>query len=115
MTEEQIVELFKCSKDVRYFIENHIKVVHPIDGYTNIALNETQLEILDSLEDGVIYVAPTKRQSGRSTVLMAFLLHKMLFNPHRTYGVLFPKMILADFHRNIFDVMVDGLEDYFKV
>lgn len=64
-TQEQIKELYKCSKDPKYFLENYVKILHPDKGWVDFNLFPHQDRMLDAINNNRFVIAKTPRQYGK--------------------------------------------------
>lgn len=87
-TNEQVQEFIQCSKDPIYFAEKYIQIVHVDKGLIPIRLYDYQKEILDKIIHNRRVAALTARQAGKTTTAVAIILHYVLFNEHKTVGIL---------------------------
>lgn len=65
LTNEQLVEIIKCKRDVKYFANNFYKVVSNEKGEHIINLREFQLRMLDHYVDHRHKITMSGRQSGK--------------------------------------------------
>lgn len=84
-TEEQIKEFIKCSKDPKYFIKNHVKIIHIDRGIINFDMYQYQNQIVDKVIDNRFVICKMPRQTGKTTTVCGIVLWLILFNP--TYNV----------------------------
>ena len=99
-TEEQIKEFVKCAKDPVYFSEKYIQIVHVDHGLIPIVLYDYQKEIIEKITNNRRVTVVTSRQAGKTTTAVAVILHYVLFNNHKTVGLLANK---GDAAREILD------------
>jgi len=80
-TQQQILELIKCSEDPIYFIEKYVKVAHPIHGMSSITWHPFQKRYLHTVHtaDNTPLVGAFGRQMGMTTMMCAYTLWEMLF------------------------------------
>ncbi|MFW6029237.1 MAG: hypothetical protein ACOCRO_03185 [Halanaerobiales bacterium] len=64
-TQEQIKELYKCSKDPKYFLENYVKILHPDKGSIYFKLFPHQDRMMEAINNNRFVVAKTPRQYGK--------------------------------------------------
>ena len=79
-TEEQIKEFIKCSKNPVYFIENYVKIVSIDEGLIPFKLYDFQKEMVGTFHNNRFTISKLPRQSGKSTILLAYLVHYLIFN-----------------------------------
>jgi hypothetical protein len=65
LTQEQLIEIVKCQKDVKYFANNYYKVVSNEKGEHIIQLREFQLRLLDHYVGTRHDIVNSGRQSGK--------------------------------------------------
>ena len=99
-TKEQVQEFIKCAKDPVYFSEQYIQIVHVDHGLIPIVLYEYQKEIIEKITNNRRVTVVTSRQAGKTTTAVAVILHYILFNNHKTVGLLANK---GDAAREILD------------
>lgn len=94
-TAEQIQEYVKCASDPCYFIENYCKVVSLDKGIVPFHLRPYQERIINTVNNNRFTIAMLFRQSGKSTVMAAYLLWYATFNEHKTAVILANKLATA--------------------
>tara|TARA_R100000951_G_scaffold57143_1_gene48030 strand:- start:47694 stop:49364 length:1671 start_codon:yes stop_codon:yes gene_type:complete len=94
-TEDQIKEYVKCANDPVYFIEKYIKVVSLDKGLVPFDLYDYQEEIVNTIHDNRFIIAKLPRQSGKSTTVISYILHYVLFNQSMNVAVLANKQSTA--------------------
>jgi hypothetical protein len=87
-SEEQIVEYQKCSQDPLYFIENYVRIVSLDHGLVPFDMYDFQKGMVTSMHDNRFTIHKLPRQSGKSTIIISYLLHYVLFNPNTNVAVL---------------------------
>lgn len=80
-TKTQQLELERCITDPMYFIENFLKVQHPIKGSIPLELYPYQHDMINAYHNHRFCVALTGRQMGKTTVAAAYLLWRAMFMP----------------------------------
>ncbi len=65
-TSEQAVELIRCQEDPIYFIENFIKVQHPVKGMIPLKLYPFQIEMIKAYVEHRKVVSLCSRQMGKA-------------------------------------------------
>jgi hypothetical protein len=98
--EDRLKEYLKCAQDPVYFAEKYINIVHVDHGLIPIRLYEYQKEIVEKITNNRRVTVVTSRQAGKTTTAMAVILHYVLFNNHKTVGLLANK---GDSAREILD------------
>jgi hypothetical protein len=94
-TEDQIKEYVKCAGDPVYFIEKYIKVVSLDKGLVPFALYDYQEKMVNIIHDNRFIIAKLPRQSGKSTTVISYILHYVLFNQSMNVAVLANKQSTA--------------------
>jgi hypothetical protein len=94
-TKEQIEEYAKCVSDPMYFIENYIKIVSLDEGLVQFEPYSFQKKILESVHNDRFVICKMPRQSGKSTTVISYLLHYILFNPDKNVAILANKLTTA--------------------
>merc|ERR1712035_183526 len=78
-TEEQVKEFIKCSQDPEYFLTNYIKVISLDDGIIPFHPYPFQQKLVSSFNDNRFTICKLPRQSGKSVVTTAYLIHQAIF------------------------------------
>ena len=94
-TEEQVTEYLKCAQDPIYFIKNYIRIVSLDEGLVPFELYPYQENMVGTIHNNRFVIAKLPRQSGKSTTVIAYLLHYVLFNPQVSVAVLANKQATA--------------------
>ena len=94
-TKEQVEEYIKCSQDPIYFIQKYIKVVSLDEGLVPFELYDYQKDIVEKVHNNRFVIAKLPRQSGKSTTIISYLLHYILFNQSMSVAVLANKQSTA--------------------
>ena len=87
-TEEQIQEYLKCKADPVYFAKNYIKIVSLDEGLVPFNLYDFQEEMVKSFHANRFNIAKLPRQTGKSTTVVAYLMHYAIFNDNVNIGIL---------------------------
>ena len=87
-TEEQIQEYLKCKADPVYFAKNYIKIVSLDEGLVPFALYDFQEEMVNTFHANRFNIAKLPRQTGKSTTVVAYLMHYAIFNDNVNIGIL---------------------------
>jgi len=61
----KILELKKCKEDPLYFMENYVKVVHPINGAVPFNMYDYQKRIIHGVHENRCAVVLSPRQTGK--------------------------------------------------
>ena len=94
-TQEQILEYMKCQKDPVYFAKNYIKIVTLDEGLMPFQPYDFQEELIDNFHKRRFNICKMPRQTGKSTTVVAFLLHYAVFNDSVNIGILANKASTA--------------------
>lgn len=113
-TAEQIQEYVKCSQDPIYFIENYCKVVSLDKGIVPFILRPYQKRIIDAVHNNRFTIAMLFRQSGKSTVMAAYIMWYATFNDHKTAVILANKLATAKEIFGRVQFMYEGLPQWIK-
>ena len=94
-TKEQIEEYVKCSKDPDYFINKYVMIINVDDGLVPFNTRPYQDKMLDLFFNERFVLCKLPRQSGKSTIVTAFMLWCILFKDHQVIALLANKESLA--------------------
>lgn len=94
-TKEQIQEYLKCKEDPVYFALNYVKIVSVDEGLIPFRMYEFQKELVNRFHNNRFNIAKLPRQTGKSTVVVSYLLHYALFNDSSNIGILANKASTA--------------------
>ena len=94
-TKEQVQEYQKCMEDPVYFTENYIKIVSLDKGLIPFKLYEFQRQMMWTFHTERFTICKLPRQSGKSTTIIAYLLHYCLFNSTVSVAILANKAVTA--------------------
>ena len=85
---EQVKELVKCATDPKHFIENYVQIVHVDHGLVPFKLYDYQEEMVEIFHNNRFVISKLPRQSGKSTTIVSYLLHYILFNENVAVAIL---------------------------
>ena len=94
-TKEQIEEFSLCMKDPIYFIKNYIKIVSLDEGLVPFDLYDFQKEMIGTFHSNRFTICKLPRQSGKSTTIISYLLHYVIFNDSVNVAILANKAATA--------------------
>jgi len=94
-TKEEVEEYAKCMKDPLYFIQTYIRIVSLDEGLVPFKLYDFQKEMVGTFHNNRFTICKLPRQSGKSTTIIAYLLHYVLFNPTVNVAILANKAATA--------------------
>ena len=91
----QVDEVMKCLEDPKYFIENYLKIVSIDKGLIFFEMYDFQRKMVDTFHDNRFTICKLPRQSGKSTIIISYLLHYVLFNDNVNVVILANKSSTA--------------------
>jgi len=94
-TEEQVLEIAKCMKDPVYFAKNYVKIVTLDHGLQTFTPYHFQEKLISNFHKHRFNICKMPRQTGKSTTVVAFLLHYAVFNDNVNIGILANKAATA--------------------
>ena len=94
-TKENILEYQKCMEDPIYFIKNYIKIVSLDEGLVPFKLYDFQENIVETIHNDRFTICKMPRQSGKSTTMVSYIIHYVLFNPNMNVAILANKAATA--------------------
>jgi hypothetical protein len=94
-TKKQILEYQKCMENPIYFIKNYIKIVSLDEGLVPFKMYDFQEDIIDTIHNDRFTICKMPRQSGKSTTMVSYILHYVLFNPNMNVAILANKAATA--------------------
>ncbi len=102
-TREQALEYVKCRSDFEYFCNNYIKIrTLTGSGLINFKLRSYQKKLFRSIEDNRFTIGKIPRQYGKSTLVIAYFIWKLIFTKNYCAGIL----------ANIEDTAIKLLDDF---
>ena len=94
-SKKQIAEFLKCAGDPLHFIRKYIKIVSLDEGVVPFNMYDFQETMVQSFHDHRFNIAKLPRQSGKSTIVTAYLLWYVLFNDNVNVAILANKAATA--------------------
>ena len=94
-TKKQVDEVMKCLEDPKYFIEEYLKIVTIDKGLVPFEMYDFQRKMVDTFHDNRFTICKLPRQSGKSTIIVSYLLHYVLFNDNVNVAILANKSSTA--------------------
>jgi len=94
-TKKQVQEVVKCLESPKYFIENYLKIVTIDKGLVPFEMYDFQRKMVDTFHDNRFTICKLPRQSGKSTIIVSYLLHYVLFNDNVNVAILANKSSTA--------------------
>ena len=94
-TKENILEFQKCMNDPQYFIEKYIKIVSLDKGLIPFDMYPFQKEMVGTFHNNRFSICKLPRQSGKTTTIISYILHYVLFNESVNVAILANKAATA--------------------
>ncbi len=94
-TEHEIREIAKCMDDPIYFIKTYIKIVNIDEGLVPFDMYKFQEKMVNTFHNNRFSICKLPRQSGKSTTIIAYLLHQVIFNDNINVAILANKSTTA--------------------
>jgi len=94
-TQEQILEFMACREDPVYFAQNHVKIVTLDKGLMPFEPYDFQQKLIENFHGNRFNICKMPRQTGKSTTVISYLLHYLLFNDSVNIGILANKAATA--------------------
>ena len=113
-TEEQIKEIQKCMVDPIYFISHYIKIVTLDEGLQPIQMYKFQEKMVNTFHNSRFTICKLPRQSGKSTIIIAYLLHYVIFNDNVNVAILANKSSTAGDLLGRLQLAYENLPDYLQ-
>jgi hypothetical protein len=94
-TKEELQEYQRCMEDPLYFIQNYVKIVSLDEGLVPFKMYDFQKEMVGTFHSNRFTICKLPRQSGKSTTIISYLLHYVLFNDSVNVAILANKAATA--------------------
>jgi len=94
-TPESVEEYKKCMESPLYFIKNYVQIVNVDRGLVPFDMWDFQEDMINHFHDERFVICKMPRQTGKSTTIISYLLHFVLFNPEVNVAVLANKGAVA--------------------
>ena len=94
-TEAEVKEFIKCSRDPAYFIEKYVNIVSIDEGLVPFTLYPFQKTMIDTFHHNRFTICKLPRQSGKSTTIISYLIHYVIFNETVNVAILANKAATA--------------------
>ena len=94
-TKKELIEYQKCMDSPQHFIENYVKIVSLDEGLIPFKMYDFQKEMIGTFHSNRFTICKLPRQSGKSTIMISYLLHYALFNPSVNIAILANKAATA--------------------
>ena len=92
---EDVKEFVKCSQDPVYFIREYIRIVSLDEGIIPFTMYDFQEDMVQKFHENRFNIAKLPRQSGKSTIVTAYLLWYVVFNDNVNVAILANKAATA--------------------
>ncbi len=93
--QEQIIEYVRCKNNPVYFAKNHVKIVTLDEGLKAFEPYDFQEKLINNFHDNRFNICKMPRQTGKSTTVISYLLHYLLFKDSVNIGILANKAATA--------------------
>ena len=94
-TKEQVEEYLKCAKDPVHFIKEYVRIVSLDEGLVPFSMYDFQEDMVRKIHDNRFVIAKLPRQTGKSTTVISYLLHYILFTQDVNVAILANKLATA--------------------
>jgi hypothetical protein len=94
-TKEELQEYQNCMEDPLYFIQNYVRIVSLDEGLVPFKMYDFQKEMVGTFHKNRFTICKLPRQSGKSTTIISYLLHYVLFNDSVNVAILANKAATA--------------------
>jgi len=94
-TQDEVLEFMRCKDDPVYFAKRHVKIVSLDEGLTPFKPYHFQEKLIRNFHENRFNICKMPRQTGKSTTVVAYLLHYAVFNDSVNIGILANKAATA--------------------
>ncbi len=94
-TKENVAEYLKCKDNPVYFAMNYVKIVTLDEGLKSFEPYDFQEKLINNFHDNRFNICKMPRQTGKSTTVISYLLHYVVFNDSVNVGILANKAATA--------------------
>ena len=94
-TEENLTTYMLCKEDSEHFIRSFVKIIHVDRGLVSFEMYDYQKDMVHTFNDNRFVICKMPRQTGKSTTIIAYLLHYVLFNENVNVAILANKGAVA--------------------
>ena len=94
-TEDNLTEYMLCKEDSEHFIRSFVKIIHVDRGLVSFEMYDYQKDMVHKFNDNRFVICKMPRQTGKSTTIIAYLLHYVLFNENVNVAILANKGAVA--------------------
>ena len=89
-------EYKKCMEDPMHFCTKYIKIVSLDEGLIPFNMFPFQKEMVGTIHNNRFTICKLPRQSGKTTTIVSYILHYVLFNPNMNVAILANKLQLQE-------------------
>jgi hypothetical protein len=116
LSKKQIVqEIIKCGKDPTHFINNYVKISHPLEGQIPFKTFDFQADLLEDFNDYRFNIVLKARQLGISTIVAAYVAWMMVFHRDKNILVIATKFGTATNLVKKVKSMIKNLPDWVRI
>lgn len=87
LTKDHINEIYKCSKSIKYFAENYLKILSLDEGYILPKIRDYQETIMNNYINNRFNQIMASRRTGKSSTITMCLVWDAIFNPNTIIGL----------------------------
>ena len=87
-TEDQVIEFLTCKEDPVYFAKKYIKIVNVDEGLIGFDMWPFQEKLVSNFHKHRFNICKMPRQVGKTTTVVSYLLHYIVFNDNVNVGIL---------------------------
>jgi hypothetical protein len=91
----KLIEFVKCKDDPVYFANNYVKIVTLDEGLQTFKPYHFQEKLINNFHNHRFNICKMPRQTGKSTTVVSYLLHYLVFNDSVNIGILANKAATA--------------------
>lgn len=112
-TRDELQEYLRCKDNPIYFLK-YIKINHVDKGLIFFEPYEYQVELIQIMKRERFVIVKNPRQTGKTTAVIALLLHEIVFKKNRTIGILAHKAEVAQGILDRLKVAYENLPKYLQ-
>ena len=113
-TEAEVKEFIKCSRDPSYFIQKYVNIVSIDEGLVPFTLYPFQKTMVETFHHNRFTICKLPRQSGKSTTIISYLIHYVIFNETVNVAILANKAATARDLLGRFQLAYEHLPDWMQ-
>ena len=87
-TPDLVKEYTRCAKDPIYFARKYVKIINVNSGLVPFKPYPYQADMIDTMHKERFSIIATARQAGKTTAVVSFILHYILFNDSKVVALL---------------------------